>query len=509
MIFEPRIPKRPPKPFAFIIDANTSLLEICSEQGWTERHTTVADGRAAFERHRGTVLYSLVPPSQLVWFDDARNWKIIRYHNRTIRLIYRDETHIHPWSFAGRDPQALLPFFDALADLKVGPASLTTMASNSWLRTLPHKQPIIEWGKGEKIGPTALIGGRKEAQQPLPRIREGMKYLDLPAAYLQAMESPLPMYLREESPEWHDDGIAEAIVNVPEQSWNPLPVRLGTGKRGTDFQVYGHGEIQGVFTIGELRNAVENHGVDARLLRTWKGYKPKPIFEHWLPWAYELRKLPGMAGVVAKHLTIRLWSKFSYDPSKYKKQEVTFLDARGERQTKPREIPATPGRSETVFLSALITSRVRVRLLQELAAKGCVYLDTDGGIVPHEIHVSGWHEKRIMDRVEIKATQAYRWRCPDCGITHNPAFIPDHLVGLERAQEAWHYSVAGFKPDGPLVPAMFECTEPDQFLTLHRYSSTIPAQSFSEAQAWMKDQTNLKSKRDMRKSIISSPDISS
>jgi hypothetical protein len=474
MRYEPWIPKREPKPFVFIVDANSRLLEICDETGGSKRYTTVESAEARLTRlGNKTVIYSLVNPKQLILFGGAQNWKVIKYHERVQRLVYKGKTSIHSWSTFGPDPQALIPFFDALKELGVGPASLTTMVRNSWRRMLPHRQSIIEWGSGPKIGRAAFFGGRKEALQPLPAIYSGVKYLDLPAAYLQGMQSPLPMHLRETNePRWCDDGICEAIVSIPEQSWNPLPFRLGYGKRGVDLECYAYGQARGVFIISELRNAIENHGVHAELIRVWKGYQFKEPFAEWLPWALEMRKLPGMSGVAAKSMTTRLWSIFGVNPNRHRKVELTFEDAKGERKI-ITQVPSTINRrvEGSAFISAIIASRVRVRLLEELIPAGAVHVDTDGGIVPSTVTVPGWAQKRVMDVVELRSCQAYRWQCPDC-----PNCSGRHPT------DPWHYSVAGFRPDDSMTPMVFEHHPRNGLLRANSQAAVaIPAQPLSEA----------------------------
>jgi hypothetical protein len=479
MNFEPWTPQREPKPYAFITDANASLLEIRHEYG-TKRYTTVRGGTSWLERMaNNVVLYSLVDAKRLVLFGGAQNWTVIKYHERPKRAIYRGHIPIHCFAEIGSDPQALVPFFDALKELGIGPASLSTMGLNSWRRLLPRTYRILEWqipGGSGPIGRAAFHGGRKEAIKP--GVYSGVQYLDLPAAYLQAMRDPIPMYLREEKDaQWCDEGIAEAIVSIPRQSWNPLPFRIGGGRRGIDLAVYAYGKKQrGIFVISELRNAVKNHGVDYELVRVWKGYKFKEPFKEWLPWALELRSLPGASGVAAKQMTTRLWSLFAQNPGKYSKVEVTFEDAKGKRRNYQR----IPGRSvisleKTVFVSAIIASRVRQRLLEELIPAGAIQVDTDGGIVPRGVLVPGWAQKRVMDTVEIRSSQAYRWQCPDC----------PNCLGRHR-DSPWHYSVAGMPSDGPYVPDIFERMPANKLLRMKSFAAiAIPAQPVEEAREWI------------------------
>ena len=479
MRYEPWTRTQPLKPVVFITDANASGMEICDESG-TKRYRTVRGAESRLMRIvNKVVIYSLVKPKQLILFGGADNWTVIKYHERTQRLIYKNRVSFHSWASFGPDPQELIPFFDALREINVGAASLSTMAKNSWLSTLPRRYSIIEWGSGPKAGRAAFMGGRKEALQPLPATYSGAKYLDLPAAYLQSMSSPIPMHLRETNePRWCDDGICEAIVDIPEQSWNPLPFRIGRGKRGLDLEVFAHGKGKGFFVIGELRNAVENHGVAVELLRVWKGYKFHEPFTDWLPWAFELRKLPGASGLAAKHLTTRLWAIFGVNPGRHKKLEIRFEDRKGLRKiiTEITDNRNVNGRAESaVFVSAMIASRVRVRLLEELIPAGAVHVDTDGGIVPSTAYVPGWAEKKWMDQVEIRSAQAYRWQCRDC---------PN--CSSRHPSDPWHYSVSGIRLNDPLLPMIFERTPSNQLLRIKSQAAVaIPAQTIPEARRWL------------------------
>jgi hypothetical protein len=478
MLFEPWSPKRAMKPCVFIVDANGSTLEFVDERGGSKRYVTVRGGANRLVKlANNTVIYSLVKPSQLILFGGAQNWKVIEYHGRSQRMVFRDAVPVHAFSTFGPDPQELIPFFDALRDMGVGPASLTTMANNSWKRTLRRRYNIVEWGKGQKIGRAAFHGGRKEGLQPLPASYSGVKYLDLSAAYLQAMRDPIPVQLSERKElRWETEGICEATVRIPHSGWCPLPFRVARGQRGIDLQVYAHGTARGFFVISELRNAIENHGVDAKLIRVWKGYPIREPFEHWLPWAFDLRTLPGASGLAAKHLTTRLWSTFARNPAKYSKVIVSFEDSQGKRK-RHVEIPGSSNTSldGTVFVAAIITSRVRVRLLEELIPAGAVQVDTDGGIVPDTAYVPGWAEKRHMTEVEIRSSQAYRWRCPDC-----PNCIGRH------PRDKWHYSFAGFPNDYEFLPQIFEHTAPNQLLRVRSYAAvSVPSQTIDDAQRWI------------------------
>ena len=468
MIFHPLPPQSKPREIIFITEANTDILEICTDHGWTNRRSGEESEVLMFSLEDSAV-YSLVQPKQLITFQGCHNWQVVKYHSRVQRLIYKNAVSIYPWSTFGSDPQELMPFFDALRDLSVAPASLSTMARNSWLRLLKEPAWIKEWGNHD-AGRLAFIGGRKEAIQA-PANYVGAHYLDLSAAYLQAMEGPVSTHLRQVDigQRWPENGIAGAVVNIPSLDrgqWGPLPLRIGRGKRGTDFQVYGWGTYSNYWTIPELRNAAKKHGVSVESQQIWKGVREQAIFATWLPWAYDLRELPGASKLAAKMLTTRLWSLFAINTDKHSREIITFGDAKGiERFYTATPIPGGKRfTQQTSFISSIISSRVRIRLLEELLPNGAIYCDTDGGIVPREVNVPGWRQTKVMDRVEVKGAQAYRWHCPDCSVQHHP----------------WHYSIAGMPPDSPLCADLFAYSKPNDLWSFGPYSLTVPAGEINE-----------------------------
>lgn len=468
--FRPLVKEYNPRRIVFITEANTDYLELCDEHGGTTRYDA-QNGDAALLNLSDAAIYSLVKHTQLIWFNDARNWKVIKHHGRARRLIYKDTVTIYSWYAFGPDPQAIMPFFDAMDYMSVAPYSLGTMARNSWKNTLRSTGEVVhEWVRDKTHGPVgrrAFIGGRKEALNA-PANYEGVHYLDLPAAYVSAMEAILPMFLREsDEPRWCDDGIALATVYVPRQPWNPLPGRITTGQRGTDFLVFGHGTTTEYFVISELRNAVENYGVIARLERVWSGHLYKPVFSRWIEEILPLRQLPGVAGRIVKGMSNQLWSQFGTNP-RHLTEVISFADARG--REKIIEYQKRPDYAiKTAFLSAIIASRVRVRLLNELTPAGAVYVDTDGGIVPRDVLVPGWEQKRIMDRVEVLASQAYRWCCPECAESHAP----------------WHYSMAGVPTIPWMQEAFWQYFSLKKVMDIEPSSLSIPAMDFNEAAAWL------------------------
>jgi hypothetical protein len=469
MIFRPIQPMRRPRPVVFITDAGPSLLEVTTEHGGVHRKTAESAIELLLHGQDRVALYSLVKPKQLVSCLGFNRWQVVKYHNRIVRLRFDEHVNVYPFSTLGPDPQALLPFFDAIKKLGVNPASMSTMVRNTWLRLLTEPVWIKEWGN-DNAGRQAFHGGRKEALIA-PASFSGAKYVDLSGAYLQAMRTPIPCHIRKvDSGQLPANGFAAGTVFVPPGKWGPLPFQMGSGKRGARFTCYGNGIGSGAWHSEELATAMAGGTETVELTDCWEGYKPRPIFETWLPWALDLRTLPGQAGLAAKLLTTRLWSMFAMNPDQHRRTVVTFGDAKGRDRHEQVGRPGGRTMGQATYIAAIIASRVRVRLYRELlASPGAIYCDTDGGIVPATTSVDGWRETRRMERLEIKGCQAFRWKCPECG--------------EDRGHPPWHYSIAGVPSDSDLCEALFRYAMPGQLWDLGPYSLTLPAGDLGEVKA--------------------------
>ena len=474
MIFRPIEPRTARRRIVFVTDAGPELLETTTEHGAVTRRTSRLSVELLLHACDDAAIYTLVKPKQLASCLGYDNWTIIKYHNRVVRLIFRNAISIYPFSTFGPDWQALMPFFDALRELGVQPSSMSTMVANTWLRLLPEPVWLCDWGNSD-MGRRALHGGRKEARIA-PASFSGVEYLDMRAAYLHAMREPIPTHLRQHEPIDGHEGIIAGSVRVPELPWGPLPFLLHAGKRRTSFYQYGHGRGTGIWPVSELELAISQGAEVPEVRGSWVGYRPKPIFGAWLPWALALRTLSGPAGLAAKMLTTRLWSLFAVNPAS-KRQVVTFTDRKG----LDRHVIESTGHgsrfASVPFVAAIIASRVRQRLYRELLTHpSSVYCDTDGGIVTPGLSLSGW-SARDMVSVEIKAAQAYRWECAECG----------EIGGHPR----WHYSVAGFPSDSPLVEGLFRYAKPGQLWDLGPSSLTLPAGPLDAREEIMRNVTVL------------------
>jgi hypothetical protein len=455
------------RPVAFITSANRDSITFTTDLDDGQYHGN-RQAIMGLWRHVDHAVYSFVKPNDLIECCGLPRWQIVRTRDKINRLIFDGKITIYPLDIQRSSPEEVALFFDRCWEYGVNAGGPATMAMKLWQRSLYKETWIHEWSYNDKprIGRMAFIGGRKEARNAPSRI-SGATYLDLPAAYLQAMKDSLPQWLNPESKvDWYDSGIALATVTIPSPDntglwWGPLPSRIGKA-RNADLTTFGWGQDRGFWTLDELRQAKAN-GVEVKLERVWKGYSEARIFQTWLDIAYDLRNLPGGAGKLAKQITNRLWSYFGMNPTN---EKVVISYSSNNRQSRIiRPVNRGGKRDEnTTFLSAMIASRVRVRAAQEMLSQpGCVYFDTDGGIVPSGTVVPGWNSKWEAEEVEIATSQAYRYRCSECGVS--------------GGHPEWHTSVAGVQRGSKLAEDMFEWLfrNPDKVFDVTHQSLALPA----------------------------------
>jgi hypothetical protein len=451
------------RPIAFITSANRDSITFATDLDDGQYHGNL-QAIMGLWRHVDHAIYSFVKPNDLIECCGLSRWQIIRTRDKINRLIFDGKVTVYPLDIQGSTPEEVALFFDLCWEYGVNANGPSTMTKHLWLRSLYGETWIHEWNS-PRIGRAAFIGGRKEARNAPSKI-SGAAYLDLPAAYLQAMKDPLPRWLHEESKvDWYDSGIALARVTIPPPNntdlwWGPLPSRIGRA-RNADLTTFGWGKDRGFWTFDELRQAKAN-GVGIELERVWKGYSEARIFQTWLDIAYDLRNLPGGAGKLAKQITNRLWSLFGMNTTNEKVSISYTSNDRRSRVVTPLKHGGKRG-EDTTFLSAIIASRMRVRAQEILSQPGCMFFDTDGGIVPLGTVVPGWRPKWEAEEVEIATSQAYRYRCSECGVA--------------GGHPEWHTSVAGIPRGSKLAGDMFEYLfhHPDKIFDVTYQSLALPA----------------------------------
>lgn len=325
-----------------------------------------------------------------------------------------------------------------LADQGVRMSSLSTTAWSLWRSTLPAPLTL---GFSAKVGRAAMYGGRQGADRPAEFTDQVS--LDIASAYPHAMASrPYAGLLREVSRSTTLDpevaGIVRATVVMPDDLPFPaLPVRVTP-----EMIQWRWGTLQGTWTWAELV-AATNLGASVAVERCWA---PQTTVDPFGPWWEVVRAgreaVSPAAAPLVKAIANTTFGCFAMDGSD--RASVQWLDDIGERPERIRQPAKFVPQANTVHLAAETTSRVRVRMLTEGLygdAEAPCHVDTDGIIVSGRSaarrHLGDgpgqWRVKNVMDLVEVKAPQVYRWR------------------GIDQC---WHYVVSGVPPER--APHLFD-----------------------------------------------------
>lgn len=335
---------------------------------------------------------------------------------------------------------AFATYMEWLASLNVYPTARSgwsTLGRHLFLASL--ESPVRFFGMMAN-GRASLYGGRKNA--PFPGRYRNVTKWDITAAYtsalggylmprmLEAVRSDPICILSEET-----DGIAFAIVRVPEMPFPPLPLRAD--KHLVRLTKWKTGEICGWWAFAELRLAREV-GCKVKIVSAFRGRLYHNDFAVWQSFIRAGRRLPNGAAGFAKHHGNVLWSSFSTTPSRILVKEYSA-------DRKPTIIRITPPGMDftlpTAYIASLIAASVRVRLHSEtlmphgITNERVVHCDTDGVISDketppigeHGTRLGNWRKVKEIPLIEIKSPNAYRYTCFDCGDKH----------------PAWHYSVSG------------------------------------------------------------------
>lgn len=320
---------------------------------------------------------------------------------------------------------SLLEVLGILADQGVRAGSLSSMAWHLWRSTIDRPLSI---GFDAKVSRRAFYGGRKEAGPPTSYRRQAA--VDISSAYPYSMvERPYAGLLREVHPttelDGHAAGVALVRVHVPEDlRFAPLPVRVGP-----EMIQWRWGDLEGVYSWAELAAAV-SVGAEVEVLRSWAPLTEESPFDEWWTLVRIMRATvsPGATKMV-KALSNLVWSHFAMNGDDT--ATITWADELGEHPTSAPRTQRRMPQANTVHWAAETSSRVRVRMLLEGLygdAEAPIHIDTDGVIVSQASArrratgdaVGQWRTKTMMELVELRAPQLYRYLCGErCGIDHS------------------------------------------------------------------------------------------
>ena len=343
-----------------------------------------------------------------------------------------------------------------LADHGVSMGSLSSVAWHLWCATL---ESPVTMATLPALGHAAFYGPRQEVREP--RTYHHMAVVDTANAYPAAMAArPYAMTLREVSRATTLDpsraGLARASVTVPSgMPFTALPTRVADS-----VIQWRSGELHGVWTWNELDSA-RGLGCDIRVERCFAPMSEAQPFGGWFALLAEGRALPGPAGRFLKRCGTALWGMFAMTGDHT--AHVRFLDHEGLQPV----VIARPQRrlpqAATAHIAAETSARVRTSTLREIYALDAwpVHVDTDGVIVrrsaarayPTTCAPGEWRRKQDMVKLEVRAPQLYRYKCPQkcCFGTAS----------------AWHYVAAGMNT-AQAAELFDRCSHPSRIGILDR-----------------------------------------
>lgn len=292
-----------------------------------------------------------------------------------------------------RTVHAFAAWRDWLASYGASPTGTTGSAAWSLLRA---KLAAPLWTSIGAIPPIAwTLGGRQELGPAGQGHFDGLlTQLDLPAAYASELgnlrygghwhlASDLPA---RDAAWWAQEGrpvFCRAIVKVPECRYGPLPRRPRKPQHGGTAAVLGSEyptgcRMQGCWTYQELE-AAERRGV--RIVKVIETYVHLSASRPFLPWwdaILEGRKMPGLAGLLAKTTGNALWGRFAMSVHTNGTRTIRGADGKGRLTARP--FPFLGGLPGAHDLAETVSGRVRSKLYDamEIAGADLLSAHTDG-----------------------------------------------------------------------------------------------------------------------------------
>jgi DNA polymerase type B, organellar and viral len=165
--------------------------------------------------------------------------------------LKKGKLNIHSKKYALRDVEiikkAMEFVFEMLARRGVDriPCTLGSLAIKAWKASGGRN-----WHDDSEFSHRALFGGRVELFQR--RVKRACHYVDINSLYPFAMTKAFPTACDDLRGSLEGYGIAAVDITVPEMFAAPLPCRMGD-----DRVVFPFGKLTGVWTLHEIRNAVE------------------------------------------------------------------------------------------------------------------------------------------------------------------------------------------------------------------------------------------------------------
>ncbi len=349
----------------------------------------------------------------------ATSWEMSTWKGRETSM-HHVPSGVRVTSLRGTLEASLEPARDLAAFLEwigrygVVPASVSSMAWQLFRASLTETLYVAS---DPQVSRPAFFGPRQEVETP--GTFYDVECRDLRAAYPSAMsERPFALGLREVSASTRLDasvaGLAEASVVVLHENVHPLPVRLGP--ETIQFQ---SGLFSGTWPWCELA-AAKAAGADVIVSRVWAPTVEVDLFTPWWIMASTGRYVPGAAATLAKAVANTLWGQTAM-----RGDQRSIVRWESDRGNDPNEVEVPPRalpHPRLVHLAAAVTARVRGKTLAAMAHLGddVLHVDTDGVLVRRGAPALAntgecfgqWGVKKVMEEVEIRAPQFYRYREP-------------------------------------------------------------------------------------------------
>lgn len=278
------------------------------------------------------------------------------------------------------------------------------------------------------------LGGRQQLGPAGQGRYEGtLLHYDLPAAYASQLgglryggrwirDTGAPSW-------WARDGKAvfvRAKVTVPAGVLGPLPRRPRKPMHGLRSVLLGAYypsgcRMQGIWTFQELEQAREAGVKVGQILDTWVHIAgDRYPFGLWWARVQEGRRLPGLAGQLAKMTGNALWGQFCMDAKTNGERSIS--SAAGKGRMASRVLKFAGGRPPDHALAETVSGRVRAELYRAMRAAGDGLLSahTDGLWLKEEAtpgrpitgsssSLSEWRLKEQARRLDLLDPQVLRY----------------------------------------------------------------------------------------------------
>jgi len=350
--------------------------------------------------------------------------------------------------------RALALWRDWLASYRAAPTGTTGSAAWSLLRAR-LEAPL--WTRVGDMPPLKFTcGGRIEKGPRGPGLYTGdLSHFDLPAAYASELGQlkyggrwlDTSTVNVKHGPEWWAlEGrpvFVRAIVRVPDLDFGLLlrrPSRHGYGYLSAMLQQelpFPRGKrVQGVWTWQELETAISYGAKVQRILGVWAHLASTRPFVPWWEAVQAGRRMPGLAGVLAKATGNALWGRFAMDPTLAGERHIRSMNGK----LQDRKLWRRPGLPADHALAETVSGRVRAKLTAAMLAAGTnlVCAHTDGlwteqpGDPP-----DGWRCDKSARRVDMLEPFQLRWYPRGGGGPRVIMAGVPHLLAKETFEQRW------------------------------------------------------------------------